>query len=151
MKLHLLSWVSWQVLRTGICTVNVFLCCPPGQCFGNSSGQCSLQPSTLSPAVTTADVISRWLIGRGHHLLSILLVFPQHLQLSYRGIGGHIPREAQPVIFKTGRRVVALQPALCKAHVTSYRQLCWCFHWSPSFPNSLALKFPMKETSGTSR
>lgn len=70
-----------------------------------------LQPSTLSPAVTTGDGISSQVVGRGHHP-------------SYWGIGRHIPGEAEPGIFKTGRRVVALQPAPCKAHIASYQLPC---------------------------
>ena len=130
MKLHLLSWVSQQVLRRGVCTVSYHFPLLSTRPFKQehkkrltSSVQWSSQPSTLSPAVTTGDGISSRLIGRGHHLLSILLVFPQHLQLSYWGIGGHIPREAEPAVFKTGRRALALQPAPCKAHVTSSRLL----------------------------
>lgn len=131
MKLRLLSWVSRQVLRRGVCTVSshfpLFSTRPFKQehkKYLTSLVQWSLQPSSLSPAVTTGDDISNWLISRSHHLLSILLAFPQHLQLSYWGTGGHIPREAESAIFKTRRRVVILQPAPCKAHVTSYRLLC---------------------------
>lgn len=55
-----------------------------------------LQPSILAPAVTTGDGILSWLVDKDHHLLSILLAFPKHLQLSSWGIGRHIHKESEP-------------------------------------------------------